>query len=51
MTFTAYISGRDGITRRFALISCDRSDALREARLLGLALFRTAFNYCVRSEK
>lgn len=44
----AYITPKDGITRRFALISFDRKDALREARLLGIALFRSMFTYSVR---
>lgn len=44
----AYITPRDGITRRFALIALDYQDALREARLLGATLFRSAFTYLVR---
>lgn len=47
-TYTAYITPRDGIPRRIALISFDRDDALAEARLLGLALFRGGFTYAVR---
>lgn len=48
MTYTAHITPRDGITRRYALVSCDRGDALAEARNLALALFGAAFTYCVR---
>lgn len=44
----AYITPRGGIARRFALIAFDREDALREARLLGAALFGRGFTYCVR---
>ena len=33
----AYITPRDGITRRFALIAFDRADALIEAGLLAAA--------------
>jgi hypothetical protein len=49
MTFTAYITDRTGITRRFALLAMDRADALREAQELGLSLFRV-FNFCVRGQ-
>lgn len=48
-TFAAWITPRDGITRRIALLSMDRADALAEARLLGLALYpRGGFRYSVR---
>ena len=45
-TFVAYITGNDGITRRFALLSFDLSDARREALLLGKSMFRS-FSYSV----
>lgn len=48
MNYVAYLSTRDGIARRYALISMDRDDALREARLLAVALFGAGFTYCVR---
>lgn len=45
---TAYITPRDGIARRFALISLDRDDAMTEAILLGRALFGALqFTFCV----
>jgi hypothetical protein len=49
MTYTAHITGRNGIVRRIALISTDRDDALQEARLLGLTMF-PAFTYSVRMQ-
>ena len=48
MTYTAHITARDGVIRRFALIATDRSDALDEARLLALAHFGRGFIYSVR---
>ena len=46
----AYITpDNTGITRRFALIADDRDDARAEALLLGRALFRGPFRYCVRA--
>ena len=47
-TYAAYITLRDGIPRRVALISQDRDGALREARLLALSIFGRGFTYCVR---
>ena len=46
--FTAHVTGRDGIPRRFALLSFDRDDALIEARLLAAALFGAGFTFSVR---
>lgn len=48
-TYTAHITPRDGIARRFALIAFDRADAQAEAQQLGLALFGAGFTYCVRA--
>jgi hypothetical protein len=49
MTYTAHITGRNGIVRRIALISTDRDDALQEARLLAASMFST-FTYSVRMQ-
>ena len=46
--FTAYLTPRDGTPRRIALLSFDRSDAMQEARLLGLAMFGR-FTFSIRS--
>ena len=43
----AYITPRDGVTRRFALIAFDRADALIEAGLLAAAKFKSGFTYLV----
>lgn len=48
MHFTAWITPRDGIAKRYALISFDPADARAEARLLGLSLFGAGFTYSVR---
>ena len=48
MHFTAWITPRDGIAKRYALIAFDRADARAEARLLGLALFGSGFTFSVR---
>jgi hypothetical protein len=48
-TYTAWVTPANGATRRFALISTDRDDALREARLLAGALFGSrGFTFGVR---
>ena len=47
-TYTAHITPRDGVARAIALIALDLNDARREAMLLGRALFRSGFTYCVR---
>lgn len=48
--YTAHIVPRDGIARRFALVSLDRGDAIAEARLLGRAMFRGSFVFSVRAQ-
>jgi len=47
-TYTAWITAADGITRRFALISFDRADAVAEAQQLGQALFGAGYTFSVR---
>ena len=48
-TYIAHITGPDGICRRFALIAWAIDDARREARLLGLSMFRR-FTFSVREK-
>jgi hypothetical protein len=49
-TFIAYFTQRDGVPRRFALLSTDIDDAREEARLLGQAIYGgLAFTYSVRA--
>lgn len=45
----AYITPKDGVPRRFALIAFDRADALIEAGLLAAAKFKSGFTFLVRS--
>ena len=45
-TFIAYITGNDGIPRRFAMLAFDMGDARREALLLAQSMFRS-FSYSV----
>ena len=50
-TFTAHITGPDGVTRRHALISFHRDDALLEAFSLARSLFpRGGFHFGVRAQ-
>lgn len=48
MHYTVHVTPRDGVTRRYALISFDRDDAMAEARLLAAALFGRGFTFIVR---
>jgi hypothetical protein len=48
--FITWITPPDGIARRHALVSVDRTDAVAEAQQLGAALFGAGFTYCVRAE-
>jgi hypothetical protein len=50
MTYTAYITPRNGIPRRYALISFDRAEAMRKAQLLGAALYGAGFTFSLRGE-
>lgn len=43
-----WITGSDGIARRFALISFERCDAIAEAHQLGRSLYGSAFSFTVR---
>lgn len=45
---TAYITGRDGIPRRFELTATDPASAHAEARRIGAAF--GSYIYCIRSE-
>lgn len=49
-TYIAYLALRDGVPKRYALLSTDLDDAREEARLLGQAIFGgLAFTYSVRA--
>ena len=47
--YTAHITPRDGIPRRYALIAFSVEDARREAIELARALFGRGFTYLVKA--
>lgn len=49
-TYTAYITGRDGIAVRLDIQAAGLSHARQLAREHGAAVFGRGFTYCVRVE-
>lgn len=47
-SYTAHITGRDGVAVRYDILAADLSHARQLAREQGAAAFGRGFTYCVR---